>query len=54
MKVRERRALLKDVALKCASDLMVIDTSGTDYKKPFEDDFAAYEVRFDRLIGGKL
>jgi hypothetical protein len=33
---------------------MVIDTSGTDYKKPFEDDFAAYEVRFDRLIGGKL
>jgi len=53
-KVRERRALLKDVALKCASDLMTIDTSGTDYKKPVEDDFAAYEVRFDRLIGGKL
>lgn len=54
MKIRERRALLKDVALKCASELMTIDTSGTDYKKPFEDDFAAYEVRFDRLIGGKL
>jgi tetratricopeptide (TPR) repeat protein len=54
MKVRERRALLKEVALKCASELMTIDTSGTDYKKPFEDYFAAYEVRFDRLIGGTL
>jgi tetratricopeptide (TPR) repeat protein len=53
-KVRERRAALKAVAIKCAEELAILDTSGTNYKKPLEDTFAAYEVRFDRLIGGKL
>lgn len=53
-KVRERRAALKAVAMKCADELAVLDTSGTNYEKPLSDTFAAYEVRFDRLIGGKL
>jgi len=53
-KVRERRAALKAVAIKCAEELAILDTSGTNYIKPLEDTFAAYEVRFDRLIGGKL
>ena len=53
-KVRERRAALKAVALKCAADLMALDTSGTNYEKPVEDKFSEYETRFDRLIGGKL
>ena len=52
--VRERRAALKVVALKCAADLMALDTSGTNYEKPLEDAFTAYEARFDRLVGGKL
>jgi len=53
-KVRERRAALKAVARKCAADLMLLDTSGTNYEKPIEDAFTAYEARFDRLVGGKL
>ena len=53
-KVRERRAALKAVAVKCADELAVLDTSGTNYEKPLSDTFAAYEVRFERLIGGKL
>ena len=53
-KVRERRAALKAVATKCAEELGVLDTSETDYVKPMEAAFAAYETRFDRLIGGTL
>jgi tetratricopeptide (TPR) repeat protein len=53
-KMRERRAALKAVSMKCAEDLGVLDTSGTNYKKPVEDTFTAYEARFDRLIGGQL
>jgi tetratricopeptide (TPR) repeat protein len=45
-KVRERRAALKAVATKCAEELGVLE--------PLEAAFAAYETRFDRLIGGTL
>lgn len=53
-KVRERRAELRTVATKIAQELEILDTSGTEYVKPLEAAFAAYETRFDRLIGGTL